>query len=195
MGNSLEIWKPVVGYEPLYEVSNLGNIKSLVKRIVRKNGADFYKKEHPMRICDNGKGYKNLGLTKNGCTKTQFVHRIVCQAFNPNPDNLPEVNHLDGDKANNKASNLEWTTRALNNLHAHRTGLNKGYDKSGNRNPRFVDGKRSRVNEKKECAECGEYFIAKFSTTLFCSKLCSGRYKVKQIALNKQINNSKLIAA
>lgn len=105
-----EIWKPVVGYEGLYEVSNLGRIKSL----------NCYNYKYP-RILKLGKrpdGYLCVGLSKNNTTKTKVVHRLVAEAFIPNPDNLEMVNHKDEDRANNNVENLEWCTRSYNQLYS-----------------------------------------------------------------------------
>ena len=101
-----EIWKDVVGYEQFYQVSNLGNVR-------RKKDKFVYKP----RTFTNG--YKNVLLYKDGKWhrvggKSELVHRMVAQAFIPNPQNLPQVNHKDENKANNRVDNLEWCTRRYN---------------------------------------------------------------------------------
>lgn len=103
-----EIWKAVVGYEDLYEVSNKGRVKSLLRGfpVLRKT---------PKHV---NLGYPYLGLCDNGVHKTCYVHRLVAEAFIPNPLNKEEVNHKDGDKANNDVSNLEWVTHQENIQHA-----------------------------------------------------------------------------
>ena len=68
--------------------------------------------------CDNGSGYKLVYLMINGKRKSKLIHRLVAEAFIPNPNNLPQVNHIDGDKSNNHVSNLEWCTCEYNNNHA-----------------------------------------------------------------------------
>ena len=78
-------------------------------------------KELKGEICKNG--YKRVHVSKNGKSKRLLVHRIVATAFIPNPDNLPEVNHKDGNKQNNNVSNLEWVTASENQKHAYKTGL------------------------------------------------------------------------
>ena len=98
----MEIWKDIKGYEGHYEVSNLGNVKS-VKR---------YKKVLKPRQHKNG--YVFVSLCANGKAKDFSVHRLVGNAFLDNPENLPEINHKDEDKTNNNASNLEWCTREYN---------------------------------------------------------------------------------
>lgn len=106
-----EIWKPVVGYEG-YEVSNLGRVRSF------KHG-----RERIMKLTSNGRGYMQLELCRNGEIKHHTVHRLVAQAFIPNPENKRDVNHIDGNKLNNHIENLEWATPHENNLHAYKTGL------------------------------------------------------------------------
>lgn len=108
-----EIWKPVVGYEGMYEVSNLGNIKSL-----NYNGT---REKRVMKPTDFGGGYLRVKLWKNKTPKLFFVHRLVAQAFIPNPDNLPEINHKDENPSNNRVENLEWCDRKYNINYGTRT--------------------------------------------------------------------------
>lgn len=109
-----EIWKDIKGYEGLYQVSNLGRVKS-----TRRN------KEKIMKPNKGKKGYLRLNFTINYKSKSFQVHRLVAKAFIPNPGNLPEVNHIDGNKANNNIKNLEWVTSKENCNHAWNIGLNK----------------------------------------------------------------------
>ena len=97
-----EIWKDVKGYEGLYQVSNLGNVKSIRKNIIKK----------PSRL---PKGYLQMRLSKNGKNKYISIHRLVAQAFIPNINNYPCVNHKDCNPQNNKVNNLEWCTYKENN--------------------------------------------------------------------------------
>ena len=108
-----EIWRDIKGYEGLYQISNFGNVKS-VERIV-KRGTNFKPVcERVLKTGDKG-GYKYVILSKNGKTKTGWVHRLVAQAFIPNPDNLPCINHKDEHPSNNRVDNLEWCTHSYNN--------------------------------------------------------------------------------
>ena len=123
-----EIWKDIDGYEGYYQISNLGNVKSL-ERTIENSGTynGYYKvKERILRPRENKKrhGYYELSLKKDGIEKRYKVHRLVASAFLSNPDNKTEVNHIDGNKSNNCISNLEWTTSKENKEHAWTTGLN-----------------------------------------------------------------------
>lgn len=109
-----EEWKDVVGYEGLYKVSNLGRIRSFV--LGGKNGCIISQSK-------TRQGYKRLALSKNGILTRFLVHRLVANAFIPNPQNKPTVNHINGDKGDNRVCNLEWATQSENNRHAYKTGL------------------------------------------------------------------------
>lgn len=115
-----EIWKDVNGYEGLYQVSNLGRVKSLehLDSIGRK------KKEKNMSTQEVS-GYLRVWLSKGDNRKGYLVHRLVAKAFIPNICNKREVNHKDGNKQNNNANNLEWVTSSENQLHAYKSGLDK----------------------------------------------------------------------
>jgi len=112
--------KPVRGYEGKYEVSNTGRIFSLNYHSTGRR--------QEMKLQTNRIGYVKIMLSKNGETKLISVHRIVAEAFVPNPLNLPEVNHDDGIKSNNNDWNLIWCTQPDNQRHAFKIGLK---DKKG----------------------------------------------------------------
>ena len=118
----VETWLPIMGYEGLYEVSDLGRIKAC-----EKPKGTSCKKMFPERIMvfSNNGNYSIVGLSKNSSRRTRYVHRLVALHFVPNPDNLPEVNHKDGNKLNCRADNLEWTTRKENERHAYENGLKR----------------------------------------------------------------------
>ena len=108
-----EIWEPVVGYEKSYLVSNTGLVKS-IDRIIERNGIRQHKKGKMLSIRNNKFGYKRVKLSAFGKDRLFMVHRLVAEAFIPNPDNLPFINHKDEDKSNNNFENLEWCTRLYN---------------------------------------------------------------------------------
>src|SRR6204780_5719902 len=113
----MENWKPIVDYEGIYDVSDLGNVRSIVDR----------KNSYAGKILkpQNKKGYRTLGLTVDNKTKWRKASRLVALAFLPNPQNKPPVNHKDGIKSNDILSNLEWATISENTKHAFDTGLAK----------------------------------------------------------------------
>lgn len=114
------------GYEGIYQVSNLGRIKSLDRR-VKDNRRERYQnlKGKQLKFTDNGRGYQLVFLTKESKRINKYVHRLVAETFIPNPKNLPEVNHKDLNKSNNCIDNLEWITNADNKRHYQKTDVAK----------------------------------------------------------------------
>lgn len=106
----IEEWRAIEGYDGLYEVSNLGRVRS----------NNFYRFKEPHIISSHIRkdGYKTLALSKNNVTKTYTVHRLVANAFLPNPNNLEMINHKDEDRSNNCVENLEWCSRSYNQLYS-----------------------------------------------------------------------------
>lgn len=115
----MEIWKSCVGLEGLYEVSNLGNVKSVERMVTHYCGG---LKKSPAKLLKPGKGkngYLTLSLCVDGEKSNHSVHRLVALAFIENPDHKTQVNHKDGNKHNNVAQNLEWVTVSENAKHAY----------------------------------------------------------------------------
>ena len=113
-----EIWKDIEGYEEIYQVSDLGRIKSLSITIKNGMGNQFISKTIILNGKINQYGYIDIGLYKLGVVKFYKAHRIVALAFIPNPENKPTVNHKWGDKLDNRSVALEWATYAENTQHS-----------------------------------------------------------------------------
>ena len=129
-----EQWKPIEGTGGVYEVSNTGKIRSIDFRMTGKPNVLRQQLDH--------KGYARVRVKKKGFPYTTFkIHRIVAEAFVPNPDNKPQVNHINGDKTDNRAENLEWVTNQENVDHA------MGNNLWGN-----VLAASSKVNEQRKTA-------------------------------------------
>jgi len=119
----MEIWKDIKGYEGMYQVSNLGRVKSLERLTFFKNGRKpRLEKEMIKRPALDGKGYNRMCLRKHDIPNTFKLHRLVAEHFIPNPDNKPQVNHINGDKLDNRVENLEWMT---NDENMHHSKINK----------------------------------------------------------------------
>ena len=114
----METWKSIAGYEGIYEVSDQGRVKSLK-----------YGKERILKPRKDSCGYLQVNLCKDGQKKMSLVHRLVSEAFIPNPNNLETVNHKDEVKTNNVASNLEWMSRVDNKRYSANKSV-KMFDKS-----------------------------------------------------------------
>lgn len=118
----MEVWKKVEGFEN-YEISNLGRLKGL--EVITKFGCGF--KKYPERICNfwhDKKGYEYYTFFVNGKNRHKLIHRLVAKAFILNPDNKPQVNHINGIKSDNRLENIEWCTAKENLEHAVLNGLN-----------------------------------------------------------------------
>lgn len=103
-----EIWKDIKGYEDIYQISNLGRVKSVETDRILKG-------------CKTSNGYLIVSLYKNSVMSTKKIHRLVADAFIQNPENKPQVNHIDENKTHNMVSNLEWMTAKENSNHGTRT--------------------------------------------------------------------------
>lgn len=122
----MDIWKDVIGYEGIYEVSNLGEVRTALGKttFTERHGVRNWKQRVLKQKTDNN-GYKRVGLWKKGKEKTVLVHRIVAEAFVPKQKGKTIVNHINCDTSNNFASNLEWCDHKENLMHAFDNRLNK----------------------------------------------------------------------
>lgn len=118
-----EIWKPVTGYEGLYEVSNSGYVHSINRIVTDINGITYKRKGVNLKPNKTKCGYLQVGLSKNNSLMSYTVHTLVAVAFIPNTENKPTVNHKDGNKLNNNDWNLEWATKSEQTIHALKNNL------------------------------------------------------------------------
>lgn len=150
-----EIWKDIEGYEGLYQVSNFGRVKSL-PRVIR-SGNRYGRHQYGGKLLKQGElnGYKRVALCKNRKIKHVSVHRLVAQAFIPNPENKPEVDHLNTLRCDNWVTNLRWATKSENarnpmsmenKKRGHRPGL-KGVFGKDNPNSRPIKGVHRETGE------------------------------------------------
>lgn len=117
-----EVWKDIAGYEGLYQVSNRGRVRSLARVVPHSTGGKLTVSPKIL-IPKDRNGYDHVSLWKNNKEYRVKVHRLVAQVFIPNPENKPEVNHIDANPKNNVVENLEWVTRRENMRHAINLGL------------------------------------------------------------------------
>lgn len=127
-----ETWMPIKDYEGLYEISNFGNVKSLKKEWIGFNykSKTYHKvtmEERIMKASVSKYGYKQVLLSRSNKKSLKLIHRLVAEAFIPNELNKPCVNHIDGNKLNNRVENLEWCTYQENSLHAWKNNLVTSY--------------------------------------------------------------------
>lgn len=170
-----ETWKDVVGFEGLYKVSNLGRIKSISRKIF--NGKGFYiSKEKLLLQRYNKKGYKVVDLCKNSKHYYSLVHRIVAIAFLENINNLPQINHKDGNKQNNNLLNLEWCNNSQNQLHAYKLGLSFRSDNAGRKKKavQLFNTNNELVKEFNSLAETTRWLKCASANVKMC---CDGKRK------------------
>ena len=171
-----EVWKNIEGYEGLYQVSNFGNVKTLKRKV--QHGNCFYTREE--RILKQSKdkyGYCVVGLSRNKATKTYKVHRLVAEAFIPNTDGFPQVNHKDFDRANNNTENLEWCDVQYNTQYSvHRRAIvrnNRNAGFSGEKNIHFRNGVY-RVQIRNRKIKVSKYFKTLESAICYRNEVLNG---------------------
>ena len=143
----MENWKEYVGYEGYYVVSDLGNVYS-VDRWRNNRWGGYLQRGHPMTPQKDKQGYLNIGLSKNNKSKTYKIHRMVAEMFISNPENKQEVNHIEGNKEDNRASMLEWMTPKENTQDAWNKGLAVGKMGKQNGRSKLIDGQVIEISNK-----------------------------------------------
>jgi hypothetical protein len=143
------IWKPVVGYEGLYEISSLGKVRSIYR------GRNTGKALAPIK---SQNGYLVVTPSKNGVVKQKSIHRLVAMAFLPNPKSKICVNHINGDKHDNRVENLEWATYQENEVHSHvhlgKQTWNKNLTHCKRGHEFTASNTRVEPDGEKSCREC-----------------------------------------
>lgn len=135
------IWAQIGGF-PNYKINNLGQVLNIKRNKILKIDKS------------NGRGYCNITLYKNGKAYRKVIHRLVAETFIPNPENKPQVNHIDGNKHNNCKENLEWVTQSENMIHAFKTGL----EIHGMKNKKHSLESKEKMRKKIICIETGEIY-------------------------------------
>ena len=161
-----EIWKDINGYEGLYQVSNLGRVRSLNRYVnsAIKNNNKVIRKGKILKFNSNWNNYLQVNLSKCGKEKMFAVHRLVALTFIPNPNNLSQVNHIDGNKFNNSVNNLEWCTAKENINHSWKLGLSKSYEHPKGKLTDYSKSLCKKVEQSisilvKESNNCCSYFF------------------------------------
>lgn len=160
----IEQWKPVVGYEGFYEVSSEGRVRSVQRTVPTNRGY----RSVPSKVLSpaNSNGYQLVMLNASAIAKRELaaIHRLVAAAFIcPRPTDAHQVNHMDGNKSNNRASNLEWVTPAENIHHACRLGLAPKGDTHGSRILSSADAER--IRKRAQQGETGAALAREYGVT------------------------------
>lgn len=174
----MENWKDIEGYEGLYQVSDCGNVKSLERDVYSQCGTITRRtKEKILVPILDRDGYMRVNLHKNGKMKVMSIHRLVAMAFLPNPENKPQVNHIDEVKTNNAVDNLEWCNHEYNINYGTRTERsiqNRRSYKLGNA-PRAKPVFCVELNKKFDCAKSVEKELGVDGSAI--TKACKGKIK------------------
>lgn len=183
----MEIWKDITGYEGLYMISNLGNVKSLVGF----NGKEYYNRDLILRQTLTTTGYYKVELYKQKKRKSLKVHRLVAIHFIDNYLCKEVVNHLDGDKLNNKVENLEWCTTRENVIHAIETGLTPRAHISKEELGKLYTDKNMTLREISEKTKVGPIRLAKLLNDYGIKRRKPG-YKLNKYNIDLDILLSEL---
>jgi hypothetical protein len=166
----MEIWKTIEGYEGSYEVSNLGNVKSLIRKTKSKNNSLRIVNERILTQSKSQNGYYRLCLKLNS-TKGYFtIHRLVAVSFIPNHENKPQVNHINGIKTDNRVENLEWCTAKENIAHSYENGL-------------------SAIGVKKKLSKLNDEIVLEIRKSDLTQKKLAEKYNVSQPLISEVLLN------
>lgn len=190
-----EIWKSIKGHEGIYSVSSFGRVRSEFRVICRCNGYRQTIREKILRFSLTKCGYASIPLSG----KNFRVHRLVAEAFIPNPDNKETVNHIDGVKLNNRLENLEWATRSEQSIHAIEMGLHKpppskkGEEHSQSKITEFIvmemveDWNNYKVKNLDDL--CNKYKLSKGYISVIFSRKC---WKHLDIKITRSMDDGKV---
>lgn len=179
-----EIWKDIPDYEGLYQASNMGRIKRLSGWVRVRGGGLRMVGERILNLPTQRYGYLLVGLSKDGRQKMQIAHRVIAQTWIPNPNNYPQINHINGNKRDNRVENLEWCDNSMNQKHAYDTGLKSHADNSGRPKRRVkltnvVSGESSSFDS---VADAWRFLGGTFSHRTKLTRVLSDKYPKCKIA-------------
>lgn len=177
-------WKDIKGLEGKYQVSTNGEVCSLSRYITEKTGKKYWKEGRILIQSKHNHGYMVVAL---GSNRRAYVHRLVAETFIDNPEGKPLVNHINGNKSDNRVLNIEWATAHENCSHAYKTGLRIPHDRRGEKNSRYKHGKKILLNINDNCLVCGKEFVKQYQKSICCSRSCNTRYFNNQRRLNKNM--------
>ena len=133
----MEVWKDIKGYEGIYQVSNLGRVKR-IGCYTNQSGISWESGRN-LKPANNSRGYYFVQLSRNNKVSRKYVHRLVAEAFIPNPENKPTVNHINCDRSDNRSENLEWASYRENNDYSIQVMRSMGKNKRNNKLSRVVE--------------------------------------------------------
>jgi len=176
-----ESYKDINGHEGYYKISEGGNVRTVDHIVIRSNGRPHHVRERILRPRTCAGGYLNVALLKDGHRSQHRIHRLVANAFIPNPDNKPEVNHEDFDVSNNCVSNLSWCTSSDNRMHTVRHG--RHYRTNGS------NSGRSKLTEEIVIAIRDQYEPYKITAKMLSQKHGVSISTIERIVSNKSWNH------
>lgn len=160
-----DIWKPVIDYEHIYEVSNTGKVRSKDHFVKHEDGKNRIQKGRVLKTQISSKGYERVSLSVNKKRFQTGVHRLVGLCFVENPDNKDQINHKDGNKLNNHYTNLEWVTNSENQIHAVENGLTNPNNGDKHHNSKLTNDQVKEARNLHKKGSTNIYLAEKFKVT------------------------------